>query len=140
MSLITCKLSSSQLYCSTLAKLLLIETNSTLCVNIFYLHSAGEHGLCIVESPLSRSMVVPLEISIFWVITVCEIQSASYESKHALQPLSGTTFCVYLHSQLKKYRLSNDCSTIGDVYFLCWSWMRDTTDELWLQPRIAISF
>ena len=39
---------------------------------------------------------VPWEISILLVRAVCEIRSASYRSKHASQPLSNMTFCIYL--------------------------------------------
>ena len=34
----------------------------------------------------------------------------------------------------------NNCSTIGDVYFLSWSWMRDMIGELWLPTCIAVLF
>ena len=39
-----------------------------------------------------------LEISPLWLGVVCEIWMVSYGSKHATQPFSDTTFCVYLHS------------------------------------------
>ena len=38
------------------------------------------------------------------------------------------------------YYISNDCSIIGDVYFLCWSWMQDMIGELELQTCITVSF
>ena len=36
--------------------------------------------------------------------------------------------------------ISNECSTIAGVYFLCYTWNRDTNGELRLQTRIAVSF
>ena len=65
------------------------------------------------------------DISIFWVRTVCEIRQASYESKHALQPLSDMTFVhTYTHNskttgRIQTFCVSNECSTMGDVYSLC---------------------
>ena len=77
-----------------------------------------------------RTIALLSETSILVVRAVCEIRSASYGSKHALQPLSNMTFCEYLHAlvtrklQVVRGRsisicISNDCSIIWAVYFLC---------------------
>ena len=42
-----------------------------------------------------------------------------------------TTWCIHALYVL------NDCSTVGDICFLCYSWMRDKAGELWLQTLIA---
>ena len=42
--------------------------------------------------------------------------------------------------RVRTFYISNDCSTIGDAYFRCWSWMRNVNDELHLQTRITVSF
>ena len=64
-------------------------------------------------------------IIFFWVGTVCKIQCVSYGSKHASQPLSDMTL-VHTYTRNSKntgciwtFYTSNDCSTIGDVHFLC---------------------
>ena len=57
-----------------------------------------------------------------------------------------TPFCVYLRTQLEKYRsykqlyLTNDYSTIGDIYFLGQNCMQDTIGELWIQTFIQPLF
>ena len=38
------------------------------------------------------------------------------------------------------FYISNDCSTIGDVNFLCYSWVQDMNGELSLQTRTEVSF
>ena len=47
---------------------------------------------------------------------------------------SKTTGCIWT------FYIANDCPTIADVYFLCWSWIRDTNGDLRFQTRIAVSF
>ena len=42
--------------------------------------------------------------------------------------------------RIRTFYLSNDNSTIEDIYFLGYSCMRDTIDELWFQARIATFF
>ena len=65
-----------------------------------------------------------LENLLFLVGAACELRLASYGSKHVLQSLSHMPFCVYLqaHSKtkgfIKTFYLSNNCSTIGDIYSL----------------------
>ena len=41
---------------------------------------------------------------------------------------------------IRTFYLSNDCSTIGNIYFLVYSCIPDTIGELWLQTRITIAF
>ena len=54
------------------------------------------------------------EMSIFYVRAGCEIQLASYGSKHALQTLSGNPFvCTYKHN-LKT--TGHTCTVVG-VFF-----------------------
>ena len=69
--------------------------------------------------------VLPLEISLFFIRAICEIQLVSDGFKHALQPLSNTMFCATYTCNSKTtnhifmfYKL-NGFSTIEDVYFLC---------------------
>ena len=61
------------------------------------------------------------EIFVVWVRAVCEVQLVSYGSIHTPQPLSDTTFCVYmyLHSQLENYRLYIDVVHIEWLVY-CW--------------------
>ena len=65
------------------------------------------------------------EILILLVRPVCELLLESYGSKYVLQPLSDTTFLhTYTHNSIttgciQTFYISNDCSTLGDVYFLC---------------------
>ena len=33
---------------------------------------------------------------------------------------------------------TDDCSSIGDTYFLCENWMQDMIGELWLQTHIRV--
>ena len=47
---------------------------------------------------------------------------------------SKTTGCM------QTLYISNDCSTIVDVFFMCYSWMWDTNAKLHLQACIAVSF
>ena len=52
---------------------------------------------------------------------------------------------TYTHNLKTKGRirmlyLTNDCSTIGEIYFLGYNCMRDTIGKLWIQTRIATSF
>ena len=76
-----------------------------------------------------RTIALLLEMSILFVRTVCEIPSASYGSKHASQALSGTTFVrPYTRNsnttgRMLTFYMLNDCSTIGNVCFLCQSWI-----------------
>ena len=41
---------------------------------------------------------------------------------------------------IRTFYLSNDCSTVGDIYSLDYSYMRDTMGELCIQIRIATNF
>ena len=43
-------------------------------------------------------------------------------------------------SRMRMFYKSHDCSAIRDVYFLCYSWMRDANGDLHCQTRIEISF
>ena len=76
------------------------------------------------------------EISIVLVIAISQVPSVSYEFRHRTQPLSDTPFRLYTYTRNSKTsclmltQILNDCSTIGDVYFLCLRWMRDTNGEV----------
>ena len=53
--------------------------------------------------------------------------------------------CNYTHKSkttgsIRMLYLSNEYSTIGDIYFLGWSYMWDTISDLWIQTGIATSF
>ena len=54
--------------------------------------------------------------------------------------------CIITHTARKlkvvwgRFYLSNDCSTIGDIYSLDWSCMWDMISELWIQTRITTTF
>ena len=63
-----------------------------------------------------------MDILIFLERSVCEIQSLSYESEHASQPPSNN-LCAYTRNSkttghVWTFYVLNDCSTIGDVYFM----------------------
>ena len=46
---------------------------------------------------------------------------------------SKSTGCIWT------FYTSNDCFTIGDVYFLCQSWIQNRNGKLWLQTCITVS-
>ena len=84
------------------------------------------------------------EISILLVRAICEIWSSSYESLHTSQPHSNTTF-VHTYTcnwkttrRMQTFYIPNDCSTIRDVYFMCYSWIWDTNGEVLLQACISL--
>ena len=65
--------------------------------------------------------------------------------KHTLQSPISHFALIYTYSakttgRITTFYLSNDCSTIGEVYFFSYSCMWDTIGELWLQTRITVSF
>ena len=71
-------------------------------------------------------------------LAVCEIWSASYGSKHALQPLSNKAFCVYLHKWIENYR---SCVDVLHVEWLLYYWRclfsvleLDVRYEWWFMP------
>ena len=53
---------------------------------------------------------------------------------HTYTQNSKTTGCM------RTFYISKYCSTITDVYFLCYSWIRHTNRELRLQTHFTISF
>ena len=53
--------------------------------------------------------------------------------------------CNYIHNlktegRIKTFYLSNDCSTIRDIYSLGYSCMHNTMGELWIQTHITTTF
>ena len=69
----------------------------------------------------------------------------SYESKHETQPLYDAPFCVYTYSRDSKttgrmlmFLILNDCSAMGDVYYLCLRWMQDTNGEVHVRLQMCI--
>ena len=105
-----------------------------------YTHTLIAKGC--IRTLYQKTTALLLEISVFWVRTVCEIWYVSYESKQARQPL--LTFMPTYTCNLKTtgriwmLYILNDCCTIEDFYFLCLSWMQDAIGELWLQTLIAV--
>ena len=56
-------------------------------------------------------------------------------------------FCAHLYTRNSKitgrmltFYICSDYSTIGDVNFLCKSWMQDANGKVHLETRIAVSF
>ena len=87
-------------------------------------------------------------IFLLLVIAACElhVRWMSYGAKHLSQCFPIRHFvCNYMHNSKTKgcvrmFYLLNNCSTIGDIYSLGYSYMRDTIDELWIQTHIATIF
>ena len=70
------------------------------------------------------------EISFFWVRVVYKIRLVSYGSKQVLQPHFDATFCCTCSHNSKTtcrigtFYIPNDCSPIGNVYFLFRAWCK----------------
>ena len=80
----------------------------------------------IYERSTHQTTVLLLEISLFLVRAACELRSMRYGSKHASRSLSCMPFNfvrTYTHNsktkgRIRTFYLTNDCSTIGKIYFL----------------------
>ena len=76
------------------------------------------------------------DIDLYFVRAACELGSTSYASKHALRSLSDASFCTYVYThnsktngRIRTFYLSNNYSTIGDIYSLGQCCMRDVIGE-----------
>ena len=82
------------------------------------------------------------EVSIILVRAVCELLLASYGSKHTMfryDILCVLTLITQSTDCTQTFYISNDCSTLGDVYFLL-EWNVRYEWQLRLQTHIAVSF
>ena len=92
-----------------------------------------------------RMTALLLDITIFCVRPGCEIQLASYGSKHALQSLFSKSFVHTCTHNFKTtvhiwtFCIPNNFSTIEDIPCVVWSCMRDMTKKLWPQTHIGHS-
>ena len=87
-----------------------------------------------------------VEMSIFCVRAGCEIQMASYTSKHTSQCLFNSPFLCIQYTKTHNlktsghmctFRISNDCNIINDILCAVYSCTIDPTGELRSETRIS---
>ena len=98
----------------------------------------------------STCQMTPLlsKMSIFCVRAGCEIQMATYTSKHASHSLSNKPFlrvqCTQTHNlktsgHMWTFSISNNCYIIRDILCVVQICTRDPTGELWPETSIYIA-
>ena len=66
------------------------------------------------------------------------MDSNTHHNLFSIQHLCIPTLVTQTPGRIRTLYISNDCSTIEDIIFLCQSWIRDMIGKLWLQTLIAV--
>ena len=112
-----------------------------------YTYTCNSKVYDLYEQSSHQTTALLSEMILFLIRAACELRLASYGSKRMSQTLFYVRHFVrtYMCNSKTKDRirmlyLTNNCSTVRDIYFLGLNCMQDTTGELWIQTRIATSF